>query len=305
MGVSREPSIVETWPSLPYAEWKDTYDTLHMWTQVVGKIRLTLSPMVNHWWQVALYVTPRGLTTSPIPHGDRTFEIQFDLVDHVLSVETSDGATRYMSLYPRTVADFYRELMSILRALGMEVQIFTKPQEVPDPIPFEQDTVHASYDTDCANRFLRILVENDSVFKEFRGRFIGKASPVMFYWGSFDLSMARFSGRRAPERPGADHIQREAGSHEYICAGFWPGSGSLLAPAYYSYTHPEPPGLREAPVRPDGAHFDSQMGEFILLYDDVRNAPNPRAALLDFLQSTYEAGADLGKWDRAALERQP
>ena len=304
MGDPIDSSATKTWPNLPYDEWKDTYDTLHMWTQIVGKIRLTLSPMVNHWWQVTLYVTPRGLTTSPIPYGDRTFEIVLDLIEHNLVVHTSDGASRYMGLHPRTVADFYSELMSILRAVGVEVQINTKPQEVPNPIHCDVDTVHASYDEDYANRVWRILVESDSVFKEFRGRFIGKCSPVQFYWGSFDLAVTRFSGRRAPERPGADHIQREAYSHECSSAGFWPGSGSLLEPAYYAYTVPEPAGIREARVLPDGAHFDTQLGEFILLYEDVRKAPDPRAALLYFLQSTYEAGADLGRWDRAALEGQ-
>ena len=260
MAAMNDKTAVDVWPALPYDEWKDTYDTLHMWTQIAGKVRLELSPMVNHWWQVALHVTPRGLTTTPIPYGGRTFEIQFDLIDHNLAILTSDGAARYMSLYPRTVADFYRELMSILKALGLEVRLFTKPQEVPDPILFEEDTAHASYDEEYANRLLRILVETDSVFKEFRGRFTGKASPVLFYWGSFDLSMARYSGRRAPERPGADLIQREAGSHEYYAAGFWPGSGSVLAPAYYAYIAPEPVGLRDVPVRPEGAHFDTEMG---------------------------------------------
>lgn len=239
-----------------------------------------------------------------IPYGDRTFEILFDLVDHNLAVQTSEGASRYMGLYSRSVADFYRELMSILRTLGFEVRINTKPQEVPDPIHCDVDMVHASYDEEYAARFHRILVENDSIFKEFRGRFIGKCSPVQFFWGSFDLAVTRFTGRRAPERPEADHIQREAYSHECSSAGFWPGSGGLLAPAYYAYTVPEPLGLREARVRPEGAHFDTQLGEFILLYDDVRKAHDSRSAVLDFLQSTYEAGADLGNWDRAALERQ-
>jgi hypothetical protein len=293
----------EAWPSLPYAAWKDTYETLHMWVQVVGKIRLTLSPPVNHWWQVTLYVTPRGLTTSAIPYGVRTFEIEFDFIEHHLAVHTSDGITRYMSLYPRSVADFYRELMSVLHSLGMAVHINTTPQEVPNPIACEIDTVHASYDEVYVHRLWRILVQTDRVFKEFRGRFIGKCSPVHFFWGSFDLAVTRFSGRPAPPRPGADHIQREAYSHECSSAGFWPGGGSMLAPAYYAYTVPEPAGLRTAAVRPDGAAYDPQLGEFILLYDAVRTAPDPRAALLDFLQSTYAAGADLGGWDRPALER--
>jgi hypothetical protein len=293
----------DKWPSLPYEAWKDTYETLHMWTQIVGKIRLTLSPMANHWWQVTLYVTPRGLTTSPIPYGDRTFDITFDFVDHNLAVHTSDGRARYMGLHPRTVADFYSELMSILRALDIHVTINTTPQEVPSPISCDVDTVHASYDEEYANRFWRILVETDSIFKEFRGRFIGKCSPVHFFWGSFDLAVTRFSGRRAPERAGADHIQREAYSHECSSAGFWPGSGSLLAPAYYAYIVPAPSGISKVPVRPDAAHFDRQLSEFILLYDDMRKAPDPRAALLDFLQSTYEAGANLAGWDRHSLER--
>ena len=293
----------DVWPSLPYAAWRDTYETLHMWTQIAGKIRLALSPMINHWWQVTLYVTPRGLTTSPIPYDTRTFEIQFDFVDHHLTVNTSDGTTRYMGLYPRTVADFYQELMSMLRALGIDVQINTTPQEVPNPIACNLDTVHASYDEDYANRVWRILVQTDRVFKEFRGRFLGKCSPVHFFWGSFDLAVTRFSGRRAPPRPGADHIQREAYSHECSSAGFWPGSGSLLAPAYYAYIVPAPAGLSQAAIHPDRAYYDPQMGEFLLLYDDVRHAADPRATLLDFLQSTYAAGADLGGWDRRAVER--
>jgi uncharacterized protein DUF5996 len=293
----------DIWPSLPYEAWKDTYETLHMWTQIAGKIRLALSPMINHWWQVTLYVTPRGLTTSAIPYETRTFEILFDFLNHNLAVNTSDGATRYMALYSRSVADFYRELMAILRALGIEVQINPTPQEVPNPIACNIDTAHASYDPEYANRFWRILVQTDSVFKEFRGRFVGKCSPVQFFWGSFDLAVTRFSGRRAPARPGADHIQREAYSHECSSTGFWPGSGSMLAPAYYAYTVPAPDGLAQARVRPDSAYYDAQMGEFLLRYDDVRHAADPAAVLLDFLQSTYEAGANLGRWDRAALER--
>ncbi len=293
----------QAWPSLPYADWQDTYETLHMWTQIVVKIRLALSQMVNHWWQVTLYVTPRGLTTSPIPYGARTFEIHFDFVDHHLTVETSDGATRYMSLYPRSVADFYRDLNSILQSLGIEVKINTTPQEIPNPIPFDADTVHAAYDAAYANRWWRVLAQTDRILKEFRGRFIGKCSPVHFFWGSFDLAVTRFSGRRAPERPGADRVTREAYSHECSSAGFWPGSGSLLAPAYYAYTAPDPPGLSKAHIRPQGAYYDPQMKEFLLPYEEIRRAVDPRAALLDFLQSTYEAGADLGSWDRAAMER--
>jgi Family of unknown function (DUF5996) len=292
------------WPGLPYDEWKDTYETLHMWTQIVGKIRLTLSPMLNHWWQVPLYVTPRGLTTSPIPYGDRSFEISFDFIDHSLPVHTSDGQSRYVGLYARSVADFYQELMSVLRSLGIEVKIYTKPQEVPDPIHCDVDTVHDSYDGEYANRFWRILVQTDSVLKEFRGRFLGKCSPVHFFWGGFDLAVTRFSGRRAPDRPDRDHVQREAYSHECSSMGFWPGSGPVLEPAFYSYTSPAPPGFDSAPVRPHAAHFDQAFGgEFILPYDEVRKAENPRQAVLDFAQSTYNAGADLAGWDRASLER--
>ena len=296
-------SRVEVWPNLPYEAWKDTYDTLHMWTQIAGKIRLALSPMVNHWWQVTLYVTPRGLTTSSIPYETRTFEILFDFIDHNLIVHTSDDSTKYVSMYSRSVADFYRELMSVLRSLGIEVNINPMPQEVPNPIAFDRDTVHTSYDKEYANRVWRILVETDSVFKEFRGRFTGKCSPVHFFWGSFDLAVTRFSGRPAPVRPGADRVTREAYSHECSSAGFWPGSGSLPAPAYYAYTVPEPSNLSKAQIRPDGASYNTQLGEFILLYDDVRSAPDPRAMLLDFLQSTYVAGADLAGWDRHSLER--
>jgi len=276
-----------------------------MWTQIVGKIRLAFSPMVNHWWQVPLYVTPRGLTTSPIPYGTRTFELTFDFINHYLVVQTNDGRIKYVALYPRAVADFYRELMAVLRSLGIDVKINTMPQEVPNPIACEVDTVHASYDEAYANRLWRILVQTDSVLKEFRGRFMGKCSPVHFFWGSFDIVVTRFSGRRAPERPEADHVTREAYSHECSSAGFWPGSGSLLAPAFYAYTAPEPPGLAEAQIRPATAYHDPEMKLFILLYDDVRNSASPRETLLDFLQSTYEAGANLARWDRAALERQP
>jgi Family of unknown function (DUF5996) len=297
-------TIADIWPSLAYEEWKDTYETLHMWTQVVGKIRLALSPAVNHWWHVTLYVTPSGLTTSPIPYATRIFEISFNFIDHNLIVHTSDGATGRMGLYPRSVADFYNELMSILRSLGIDVQINTIPQEVSNPIACDVDMVHASYDAGYANRFHRILVQTDRVFKEFRGHFLGKCSPVHFFWGGFDLAVTRFSGRRAPARPGADRITREGYSHECSSVGFWPGSGGLLAPAYYAYTVPEPAGLSNARVLPDGAYYDSHMQEFFLRYDDVRNAADPAATLLDFLQTTYAAGADLAGWDRHSLERE-
>ncbi|HEX9028467.1 MAG TPA: DUF5996 family protein [Anaerolineales bacterium] len=295
----------ELWPSLPYDEWKDTYDTLHMWTQIVAKIRLTLTPPVNHWWHSSLYVTPRGLTTSPIPYHGRSFEIQFDFIDHNLNIHTSNGQTRYLGLYPRSVADFYREVTAVIRSMGIEVKINPMPQEVANPIRSDQDEVHATYDPEYVERFRRILIEVDQVFKQFRGRFIGKCSPVHFWWGSFDLAVTRFSGRRAPVRPGANRIDREAYSHECSSAGFWPGSGHLLEPAFYAYTAPAPPGYDLVPIRPEKAYFDPKFSEFILRYEDVRTAERPAEAILDFLQSTYGVGANLGNWDRANLELQP
>lgn len=291
-----------SWPALPLDAWRDTYSTLHMWTQIVGKIRLRLTPRVNHWWNVPLYVNSRGLTTSPIPYQQRTFEAQFDFIDHKLGITTSDGQASQLPLRPMAVADFYRELMTLLRALGIEVRINTKPCEVPDPIPFEQDRIHAAYDPEYANRFWRILVAVNSVFVEFRSRFLGKCSPVHFFWGSFDLAVSRFNGRRAPERAGADAITREAYSHEVISAGFWPGGAGVDGPAFYSYTVPEPAGYSAAAVRPAAAFYDRQLGEFLLMYEQVRGADLPRQILLDFLQTTYEAGANLARWDRGALE---
>jgi hypothetical protein len=296
-------SAPEVWPSLPLEEWKDTYATLHMWTQIVGKIRLTQSPLVNHWWNVPLYVTPRGLSTSAIPYGTRIFEIDFDFIEHQLIIVTDDGARKSIALYPRSVADFYQELMATLRSLGIEVEIHARPDEVPNPIPFAEDNEHASYDAEYANRFWRILVQADRVFKEFRSRFIGKCSPVHFFWGSFDLAVTRFSGRRAPERDGADAITREGYSHEVISHGFWPGSGNILEPAFYSYTAPEPEGLPQATIRPPSAFYNPETAGFILRYDDVRQAAQPEQVLMEFLQSTYEAGATLAKWERTALER--
>jgi hypothetical protein len=292
-----------TWPSLPLEEWKDTYATLHMWTQIVGKIRLVQSPPINHWWQVPLYVTPRGLTTSTMPYETRSFQIDFDFVEHQLLINTDDGKTGTMALAPRSVADFYRELMATLRALDIEVKIRAIPDEVADPIPFAEDDKHASYDSVYANRFWRILVQADRVFKEFRARFIGKCSPVHFFWGSFDLAVTRFSGRPAPERPGADRITLEAYSHEVISHGFWPGGGAVKGPAFYSYTAPAPVGLDKALIRPQEAFYSQEMSEFLLMYDDMRQASSPNRALLDFLQSTYEAGANLANWDRPSLER--
>lgn len=292
----------EIWPPLPLDGWKDTYATLHMWTQVVGKVRAALSPHINHWWEVPLYVTARGLSTSPIPYRDRAFEIEFDFRDHNVAIRTSDGLSKFVPLYPRSVADFYREFMATLRFLGIVVKISSMPVEVPDPIPFEKDEQHASYDPDYANRLWRILLHADAVFKEFRSRFIGKVSPVHFFWGSFDLAVTRFSGRRAPERDGADPVTRDAYSHECSSAGFWPGSGDIKGPAFYSYTVPEPPGYAAYKVRPGEALYHPGLREFLLMYDDVRSADSPHDTLMDFLQSTYEAGADLGHWDRAMLE---
>jgi hypothetical protein len=296
---------VEYLPELPYGSWKDTLFTLHMWTQMVGKIRLSLSPLVNHWWNVPLYVNARGLTTSPMPYGSRTLEICFDFIDHKLLIETSDGEVRELALKPQSVADFYQLLMKTLSQLGMPVSIWTRPCELPEDatIAFEKDDVHKSYDAESAHKFWEILVWADRVLKQFRASFIGKASPVHFFWGSFDLAVTRFSGRRAPERPGADPITREAYSHEVSSAGFWPGGGDITGPAFYSYAAPEPPGFGEHKVNPSAAYYHPVLKEFLLMYDDVRTAESPNADLLAFLQSTYEAAADLGNWDRAALER--
>ena len=297
------PETIDAWPALPLEAWQDTYETLHMWTQIVGKIRKTLTPLVNHWWNVTLYVTARGLTTSPIPYGPRSFEIDFDFIDHKIEILTSDGLTKQIALAPKSVAQFYQELMGSLHALLIDVHIHASPDEVAAPIPFAEDTTHKSYDAEFAHKFWRILVSVDSVFKEFRGPFIGKCSPVHFFWGSFDLAVTRFSGRRAPERAGADAVTREAYSHEEISAGFWPGGGEIKGPAFYAYAAPEPAGYKTARVQPASAFYHSGMSEFFLMYDDVRRAESPKAMLLDFLESTYAAAADLGKWDRASLER--
>ncbi len=296
-------SLPDTWPRLPLADWQDTYDTLHMWTQIVGKVRLVQSPLVNHWWQVALYVTPCGLTTSAIPHGTRSFLLTFDFIAHELVIETCEGTIRTMKLAPRTVADFYQELMTTLESLGLGVTIRAKPDEVENPIPFAEDRTHKSYDPEYANRHWRLLVQADRVFKEFRARCIGKCSPVHFFWGSFDLAVTRFSGRRAPEMPGADAITREGYSHEVISHGFWPGGDNILEPAFYAYAAPEPAGFQQAAVKPAGAFYNAPTNGYILRYEDVRGAAEPDRVLLDFMQSTYGAGADLGRWDRAALER--
>jgi hypothetical protein len=296
-----------TWSSLPVAAWQDTYETLHLWTQIVGKIRMALAPKINHWWHSTLYVTPRGLTTSVMFYGTRTIQISFDFLDHQLHIETSDGITRRIPLVPRSVADFYQDVMGTLRAIGIEVRIWTMPQEVQDPIPFEQDDKHAAYDPEYAQRFWRILVQANRVMTAFRSRFIGKCSPVHFFWGSFDLAVTRFSGRRAPEHPGgipnmADWVTREAYSHEVSSCGFWPGGGTVVEPVFYAYAYPVPEGFKDYPIQPKEAFYSSQMQEFILPYEAVRQADAPDEMLLAFLQSTYETAANLGKWDRAALE---
>jgi len=292
----------ECWPTLPLDSWKDTCATLHMWTQIVGKVRLRLTPLVNHWWNVPLYVTARGLTTSRIPYGQRAFEIRFDFISHQLVLETNDGIVKTMPLAPRSVADFYQEFMAMLRSAGIGVKIWRMPVEVPNPIPFDQDRVHASYDRASVEKFWRILLSVEAVFTQFRSGFIGKCSPVHFFWGSFDLAVTRFSGRRAPERPGADVITREAYSHEASSVGFWPGTVGVKDAAFYSYAAPESQGFKGAHVRPDAASYDKQLSEFVLLYEDVRKSESPTTALLEFCQSSYEAGATLGNWDRKELE---
>jgi hypothetical protein len=294
--------LSDIWPALPLQQWVPTYHNLHMWTQIVGKVRLALTPRTNHWWNVPLYVTARGLTTSPIPYGKDSFEILFDFIDHKLIVDRCDGLKKSMALEPKTVAEFYQEFMSMLHGMGIDVSIYPKPVEVPNPLPFAEDRLYKAYDTDAALRCWRILLTCDSVLKKFRAGFLGKSSPVHFFWGSFDLAVTRFSGRRAPERPGADPITREAYSHEVISAGWWPGGPGIDGPAFYSYTAPEPAGLAGQKVRPAKAFYHPEVKEFLLMYDDVRLAPNPEQALLDFLESTYQAGAALAQWPRADLE---
>ena len=295
------------WPELVYEEWKDTLDTLHRWTQIVGKIRLTQTPWTNHSWHVPLYVTARGLTTSPMPYGARTFEIAFDFLEHRLRIDTDDGASADVALRPQTVADFYRAVFTALAGLGIDVAIRPMPSEIPDAVPLDQDRVHASYDADAAGRFWLALVRADRVCKTFRSRFIGKVSPVHFFWGSFDLAVTRFSGRRAPPHPGGvpnlpDWVAREAYSHEVSSAGFWPGGPQFPEAIFYSYAYPEPKGFRDVPVRPAAARFDPALGEFVLPYAAVRAAADPEDVLLEFLQSTYEAAAERGGWDRESLE---
>jgi hypothetical protein len=297
----------DAWPELPYPAWKGTCATLQLWTQIVGKVRLARTPWLNHSWHVTLYVSARGLTTSPIPFDGRTLEIEFDFVDHVLWLRTGDGHFRQVVLRPQPVAVFYAEVMAALDALGMSVRINQTPSEIPDGIRFSEDNVHASYDADYANRFWRVLAQAHRVLSRFRTGFLGKASPVHFFWGSFDLAVTRFSGRRAPPHPGgvpklSDAVTREAYSHEVSSAGFWPGGGATDYAAFYSYAYPAPDGFAAAPVRPAAAFWSKELGEFLLPYDAVRTAADPDRTLMEFLQSTYEAAADAAKWDRAALE---
>jgi hypothetical protein len=295
-------SVEQDWPALPFEEWETTYRTLHMWTQIVGKIRLMLTPLVNHFWNAALYVNERGLTTSPIPYRGRTFEIQFDFVHHRLEVITAD-TERSLTLSPKSVAVFYRELFAIMYQLGIEVEINPKPQEVPNPIPLDQDETNASYDPEYANRLWRILRSTEVVLQEFRAGFVGKASPVHFFWGSFDLCCTRFSGRSAPPRKGV--ITSESYSHECTSVGWWPGGGEVAGPAFYAYSAPAPAGLSGQAIRPANGRYEGKLGEFLLMYDDVRHATSPGGEILAFAQSTYEAGATLAGWDRTSLERGP
>jgi len=275
-----------------------------MWTQIVGKIRLALTPLVNHWWNVPLYVNARGLTTSCMPYGARAFELRFDFLSHQLVLETSDGIVRTLALCPMPVAEFYKQCMALLQSASISVRIWKTPVEIPNPIPFDQDRVHAAYDAEKVEAFWRVLLSIDAAFRQFRSRFIGKVSPVHFFWGSFDLAVTRFSGRRAPERPGADGVTREAYSHEASSVGFWPGTGPVDA-SFYSYATPPPSGFRNALVEPAAAFYHTQLGEFLLPYDAIRTSPSPSAALLAFCQTTYEAAANLAHWDRSALERNP
>jgi hypothetical protein len=296
------------WPALPLDAWEDTHATLHMWLQIVGKIRLKSNPWINHAWHVTLFVTAHGLTTGALPHGDRTFELRFDFVDHRLIVESSDGRSASVALEPRSVASFHRELMAKLDALGLHVAIHGRPNEVAEAIPFADDETHRSYDAEYANRYWRILVQTARVFTGFRARFIGKCSPVHFFWGAPDLAVTRFSGRTAPEHPGGipnlpDRVAREAYSHEVSSCGFWAGGGPVPYAAFYAYAYPEPAGFASAPVRPAAAYYNTDLREFILPYDAVRQSASPDTTLLEFVQSTYDAAADLAHWDRRALER--
>jgi len=301
--MARTAAKVDVWPELDWAQWSDTADTLHMWTQIVGKTRLALSPLQAHWWNVPLYVSARGLSTAAMPYGDEMLEIEFDFVSHVLRYRLSTGAEIATPLRIQSVADFYAEYKRSLAALGVTVDIWPVPVELKTPIPFAEDTQHATYDADAAHRFWRVLTRADQIFQRFSTKFIGKVSPVHFFWGSFDLAVTRFSGRVAPPRANADPITREAYSREVISAGFWPGNGGFGAAAFYCYAAPAPAGLDQAKIWPASAGYNAELGEFLLKYDDLRAEANPDAALMEFLESTYDAAAQLAKWDRASLER--
>jgi len=298
----------DAWPDLNWRDWQDTGDTLHRWTQIVGKVRMALAPMMNHWWQVALYVNSRGLTTSPIFYGALSFDITFDFIDHALLIETSHGARECLLLEPMSVAEFYSEIFTRLRRLGVDIHVWTMPCEIADAVPFEKDYAHCAYDAACARRFWRVLLQAGRVFNAFRSRFVGKASPVHLFWGSFDLAVTRFSGRLAPPHPGvapnvANWVMREAYSHELSSCGFWPGNGGYGRAAFYSYAYPEPPNFATARMRTPGAFYDGQLKEFLLPYDAVRQAADPDRILMGFLEETYAAAADGARWGRAALER--
>jgi hypothetical protein len=295
--------MADRWPSLPLEAWRDTYATLHMWTQVVGKVCLALTPLTNHFWNIALQITPRGLSTPTMAVGTLAVTIAFDFIDHQLIIRASDGREQQLALRPMTVSDFHAAVMDMLQRLNIRVRIWTTPVEVPDPIPFEQDTIHRSYDATQVRAFHEVLLATKPVFESFRSEFIGKCSPVHFFWGSFDVAVTRFSGDRAPERQGADSITREAYSHAVISHGFWPGSGPVQEPAFYAYAAPEPDGLKTALVRPAGAYYHAELSEFILPYEAVRSAPAPTDELMSFLESTYDAAAELAGWNRSALER--
>ena len=294
------------WPSLPLAEWHDTHDTLHMWLQIVGKTRLALAPRENHWWHVALYVSARGLVTTPMPYRSRAFEVEFDFIDHRLVVRTSDGAVRMMGLRPQAVADFYREYLGALDALGITVKLWPVPVEVEAPIPFLEDRRHTAYDAERAQRFFRMLLHASRVLARFKGRFLGKSSPVHFFWGAFDLALTRFSGRRAPEPEATEWwVLREAMSHEEMSFGFWPGSSAVPDPAFYAYVRPEPPGIAGRPLRPGAAYYSRELADFILPYEAARSATSPDDTVLEFYQAVYDSGAELARWDRASLDRPP
>jgi len=304
------PLKLEAWPALPLEAWRDTCGTLHMWTQIVGKVRLTKTPWMNHSWHVTLYVTARGLTTTPIPHGNRIFQIDFDFIEHQLIIQSSDGLTARVELQPQSVATFYARLMAELGRLGLPVRIHRMPNEVPDPIPFDEDETHRAYDAEYVSRFWRILTQADRVLQDFRARFVGKCSPVHFFWGGADLAVTRFSGRSAPKHPGGipnlpDWITREAYSEEVSSCGFWPGGGPIPYAAFYSYAYPEPAGFAASPIQPAGAFYSNDLREFILPYDVVRQSESPDQTLLEFLQTTYDAAANLAHWARSSLERDP